>query len=175
MRAFVLTLVLIVALPLAVSCGGTGGTGSAEGQGSPPEPPDPSPTRNAENPAEQADQTTGVATGRPGDGQQPSANAAARCYVDSVNAEDLDALVDCFAPDGAVVDVSRRIEGRDPIRRWAGKEVMGGSLRVLEEDARPNGTRLLVHWAPAGSDGWQTFYTFEVRDGRIVVAGLQFA
>ena len=95
--------------------------------------------------------------------------------MDAVNDEDLDALVGCFAPDGAVVDVSRRIEGRDAVREWAGNEVMGGSLRVLEEEPRPDGIRLLVHWAPAGSDGWRAFYTFEARDGRIVLAGFQYA
>lgn len=163
MRAFILILGLIVALPLAVSCSG-GGSESAEGRDPPSEPPGLSPTRSAKNPAE-----------RSGEDQQPSANAAARCYVDPVNGDDLDAPVVCFATNGAVVDVSRRIEGQDAIRRWAGDEVMEGSLRVLEEEPRPNGTRLLVHRAPAGSDGWRAYHTFEAQDGRIVVANLQYA
>ena len=81
----------------------------------------------------------------------------------------------CFAPDGVVVDVSRRIEGRDAIREWAANEVIGGTLRVIRSEPRPGGVRLLVHWAPAGSEGWRAYYTFEVREGRIVVAELQYA
>jgi hypothetical protein len=104
-----------------------------------------------------------------------SAAGPARCYVDAVNDEDLDALVGCFAPDGVVVDVSRRIEGRDAIREWAANEVIGGTLRVIRSEPRPGGVRLLVHWAPAGSEGWRAYYTFEVREGRIVVAELQYA
>jgi ketosteroid isomerase-like protein len=100
---------------------------------------------------------------------------AARCYVDAVNGEDLDALVGCFAPDGVVVDVSRRIEGRDAIREWAGNEVIGGTLRVIESEPRRDGARLLVHWAPEGSDGWRAYYTFEGEGGRIAVADLQYA
>lgn len=114
-------------------------------------------------------------TANSGEGKQASVETAARCYVDAVNAEDLDALVGCFVSNGVVADVSRRIEGPDAVREWAGNEVMGGSLRVLEEEPRPNGTRLLVHWAPAGSDGWRAYYSFEVQDGRIVVADLQYA
>jgi hypothetical protein len=113
----------------------------------------------------------------------PAANAAgralsggARAYVDAVNAGDLDALVAAFAPDGQVVDVSRRIAGRDAIREWADGEVIGGSLRV--DGVTPIGPdvqRVRVHWAPAGSGGWAADYTFTDRDGQVVVADLQYA
>lgn len=103
------------------------------------------------------------------------ADPAVMCYVDAVNAEDLDALVGCFAPDGLIVDVSREISGSDAIRTWADREVIGGTLEVLEVEATDVGQRLLVHWAPAGSDGWRAYYTFEVRDGLIVSADLQYA
>jgi hypothetical protein len=101
---------------------------------------------------------------------------AAQCYVDAVNAENLDALVECFAPDGLVIDVSRRFEGAEAVRRWADNEVIGGSLRVLEVAEHHEGSvRLLVHWAPAGSQGWQAYYTFDYADGRITTADLQYA
>ncbi|MDP9486795.1 MAG: nuclear transport factor 2 family protein [Actinomycetota bacterium] len=100
---------------------------------------------------------------------------AESCYVDAVNAEDLNALVGCFSPEGVVVDVSDRIEGQDAIRRWAVNEVMGGTLEVLEAEPRTGGVRLLVHWAPEGSSGWRAYYTFEAKDGRIVAADLQYA
>ncbi|WP_410793476.1 nuclear transport factor 2 family protein [Kribbella sp. C-35] len=84
---------------------------------------------------------------------------AARTYVDAVNRRDLDGLVNAFRPDGQVVDVSRTITGRDAIRTWARNEVIGGSLRVVRVvERRPDGQKLLVHWAPAGSNGWPAHY-----------------
>ena len=100
---------------------------------------------------------------------------AIMCYVNAINAEDLDALVGCFAPDALIVDVSREISGSDAIRAWADGEVIGGTLEVLEVEATDAGQRLLVHWAPAGSDGWRAYYTFEVQDELIVLADLQYA
>lgn len=102
--------------------------------------------------------------------------AGARCYVDAVNAQQLDDLVGCFASDGVVVDVTRRIVGGEAIRAWADREVMGGTLQVLAVDQQqPGHTRLLVHWAPRGSQGWRAFYTFEEQDGSITLADLQYA
>ncbi|MEV4174344.1 nuclear transport factor 2 family protein [Nonomuraea sp. NPDC049709] len=102
--------------------------------------------------------------------------AAARAYVDAVNARDLDALVAAFASDAEIVDVSRSIRGHDAIREWAGNEVIGGTLRVVSiAENRADGQKLLVHWAPAGSGGWRAHYDFTVRDGRVVRADLQYA
>lgn len=101
---------------------------------------------------------------------------AVQAYIDAVNRQDLAALVDSFAPDGVVVDVSRRIEGRDAIRRWAEREVIGGALRVIRvAEQRPNGQRLLVHWAPSGSGGFEAYYDFTTALGVIVAADLQYA
>ncbi|GAA3967226.1 hypothetical protein GCM10023085_57090 [Actinomadura viridis] len=105
-------------------------------------------------------------------GVQPAAQA----YVDAVNREDLDALVAAFAPDGKVIDVSRTIAGRDAIRDWARNEVIGGRLRVLSiAERRTGGQKLLVHWAPAGSDGWRAHYDFTVSGNGIRTADLQYA
>jgi hypothetical protein len=101
---------------------------------------------------------------------------AAQAYVDAVARRDLDGLVNAFHPDGRIVDVSRTIAGHDAIRTWAGNEVIGGTLEVLEiVERRPDGQKLLVRWAPAGSDGWRAHYDFTVRDDRISVANLQYA
>ncbi|MCP2354867.1 hypothetical protein HD597_001887 [Nonomuraea thailandensis] len=101
---------------------------------------------------------------------------AGQAYVDAVNAGDLDALVASFAPDAVIVDVSRSIEGHDAIRRWAGDEVIGGTLRVLSvAERRADGQKLLVHWAPGGSGGWRAHYDFTIGDGLIVKADLQYA
>lgn len=101
---------------------------------------------------------------------------AAQAYVDAVARRDLDLLVKAFHPDGRIVDVSRTIAGHDAIRTWAGNEVIGGTLEVLEiVERRPDGQKLLVRWAPAGSDGWRAHYDFTVRGDRITVANLQYA
>lgn len=102
--------------------------------------------------------------------------APVRCYVDAVNALALDTLVGCFAPDGLVVDVRRQIAGREAIRTWANNEAIGGSLEVLAVDAQREGhVRLLVHWAPSGSQGWRAFYTFDYANGQVTRADLQYA
>jgi hypothetical protein len=101
---------------------------------------------------------------------------AAQAYVDAVARRDLDGLVRAFHADGRIVDVSRTIAGHDAIRTWADNEVIGGTLRVIQVvEQRPDGQKLLVHWAPAGSDGWRAHYDFTVRDDRISVANLQYA
>lgn len=105
-------------------------------------------------------------------GVQPAAQA----YVDAVNRQDLDALVDAFAPDGRMIDVSRTIAGREAIRDWARKEVIGGRLRVVSiAERRADGQKLLVHWAPSGSDGWRAHYDFTVSGNGIRTADLQYA
>jgi hypothetical protein len=101
---------------------------------------------------------------------------AAQAYVDAVARRDLDGLVSAFHPDGRIVDVSRTIAGHEAIRTWARNEVIGGTLEVLEiVERRPNGQKLLVRWAPAGSDGWRAHYDFTVRGDRISLAELQYA
>jgi hypothetical protein len=101
--------------------------------------------------------------------------AQARAYVDAVNGNDLNALVESFAEDGAILDVSRRIAGRDAIREWADDEVMGGTLKVLEVTPMADGQDLLVHWAPSGSDGWRAHYRFTFKGDKVSLADLQYA
>jgi SnoaL-like domain len=118
--------------------------------------------------------TAAAATARPGLEVPP----AVQRYIDGVNNNDLDRLVGSFAPDGMVIDVSRRIPGRAAIRQWARTEVMGGRLRVIRVARNPwrrPGLTLLVRFAPAGSVGWDAYYRFVVRKARIAVADLQYA
>ncbi len=51
-------------------------------------------------------------------------------YVDAVNASDLDAIVATFASDAYINDGRREIRGRDAIRRFAEKEVVGDHLSM---------------------------------------------
>ena len=129
--------------------------------------------------------TEAIATGSPtaassskavADTPDPAVSPGAHAYVDAVNTGDLDALVAAFTDDGEVVDVTRRIRGREAIRTWAGNEVIGGSLRIDDvTQLTPDRQRLRVHWAPARSDGWAADYTFTTRGNQVTVADLQYA
>ncbi|WP_261300730.1 nuclear transport factor 2 family protein [Paenibacillus andongensis] len=99
----------------------------------------------------------------------------ARPYVDAVNNGDLDALVNSFAEEAVITDVKRQIKGWEEIRFWGKNEVMGGTLEVLENEPKPKGVRMLVHFAPKGSKGFKAYYTFEFKDGKIISADLQYA
>lgn len=103
-------------------------------------------------------------------------HAPVRAYVDAVNDEQLDALVAAFNPDGAVVDVGRRIQGHDAIRQWADDEVIGGTLEVLEvAESRPDFQKLLVRFAPMGVFGFRAYYAFTLADDHIALADLTYA
>ncbi|WP_329565038.1 nuclear transport factor 2 family protein [Kitasatospora sp. NBC_01266] len=101
--------------------------------------------------------------------------APARAYVDAVAAKDLDGLVAAFDPAGVVIDVGREIRGRDAIRQWAGREVIGGRLTVLRATPRPGGTTMLVVFAPGGVGGFRADYAFDLSGGLITRAALSYA
>lgn len=139
-------------------------TGCASGAG------DPAGTSEASPPPAASPSTTASPE------QGASVSTAAQRYIDAVNSGDLEALVDSFTADAAIVDVSRRVTGADAIRTWADSEVIGGTLRVDDvADIDPATQRIRVHWAPAGSDGWAADYTFTTDGDRITLADLQYA
>ena len=102
--------------------------------------------------------------------------AEARSYVDAVQAHNLDALVNSFTEDAVVVDVGRRIAGRNRIRQWAQDEVIGGRIEVLGRTPMADGEDLLVRFAPGGRGrGFEAHYQFTYHDGRIAHADLTYA
>lgn len=106
----------------------------------------------------------------------PTVNAAGQSYVDAVRAKDLDKLVNSFAEDGVVVDVGRRIEGRQKIREWADNEVIGGTLDVLGRTPFDQGETLLVRFSPGGAGGgFKANYKFTYQHGLIARADLTYA
>jgi hypothetical protein len=119
--------------------------------------------------------TPPLATTAASQNQSVTVSAASECYLEAVNARNLDKLTACFAPDALIIDVTRQITGQTAIRTWAQNEVIGGSLQVVRNEASANRDRMLVHWAPAGSNGWRAYYTFDYVDGRITRADLQYA
>jgi hypothetical protein len=102
--------------------------------------------------------------------------APVRCFHTAVNNAALDALLNCFAPRGVVVDVSRRFAGRDAIRTWAASELIGGRLTILRRAAKPRnptGRTFLVRFAPSGSGGFLAHYRFVARNGKLVLVDMQ--
>ncbi|GAA2876610.1 hypothetical protein GCM10020220_077760 [Nonomuraea rubra] len=88
---------------------------------------------------------------------------------------DADALAAAFAPDGLVIDVGREIRGRDAIRRWAAGEVIGGVYELLGHTSRAGGVSMLVHFQPGGVGGFRANYHFDITDGLITRATLEYA
>jgi hypothetical protein len=104
-----------------------------------------------------------------------SLDPAARRYLDAVAARDADAVAAAFTPDAVVVDVGREIRGRDAIRAWADAEVVGGVYTLLDHTPRAGGTTLLVRFQPGGVGGIRATYRFDIADGLIVRATLEYA
>jgi ketosteroid isomerase-like protein len=127
--------------------------------------------------AAQATTTTPApaASATPATTGQSVLDPAVSCYVEAVTARNLEGLVNCFASDGVVVDVTRQIKGQEAIRTWAHNEVIGGKLEVLENQPGPGRNKLLVRWSPAGSQGWKAWYSFEFKEGKLTSADLQYA
>ncbi|WP_039801908.1 nuclear transport factor 2 family protein [Nocardia araoensis] len=97
----------------------------------------------------------------------------AQRYLKAVAAGDADAVAAAFAPDGLVIDVSRRIRGREAIRHWAAVEFVGGVYTVLWHSPRVGGTTLLVRFRLPGGE-IRAIYSFDIADGLITRADLHY-
>jgi hypothetical protein len=100
---------------------------------------------------------------------------AAQRYLDAVADRDADAVAAAFTPDGLVVDVGREIRGRAAIRQWAANEVIGGVYTLLDHIPRASGVTLLVRFQPGGVGGFRANYHFDITDGLITKATLEYA
>jgi hypothetical protein len=87
------------------------------------------------------------------------------------------ALAQAFAEHGQVIDVGRLINGRDAIRDWAEREVIGGRYQLLEINAldKRRQTILLEFTPPDAAAGFRARYTFTYNEDYIVAADLQYA
>ena len=100
----------------------------------------------------------------------------ARAYVKAVAEKNLDALLACFHSNAVIIEVNRRIEGIDEIRRWAENEVIGGNLEVLKSTKREEGVTMLVKFTPEGwPNGFRAYYRFDFENKKIIKADLQYA
>jgi hypothetical protein len=96
-------------------------------------------------------------------------------HIGAVNALDIDAIVDTFAQDAYVNDNHREFVGRDAIRRWVAKEMVGDSVTIDVREVLDNHGDTIVRGAYDGSfdrtnlpDEIVLTNYFSVRDGKIV-------
>ena len=96
-------------------------------------------------------------------------------HIAAVNAFDTDAIMATFAPDAYVNDAHREISGRDAIRRWVAKEMVGDKVTLDVREVIDHYGDIIVRAAYDGTydktglpDPLVMSNYFGVRDGRIV-------
>src|SRR3954452_2507905 len=83
--------------------------------------------------------------------------------VAAVNAGDTDAFLSLFAPDGWIDDNGRRFTGRDEMRGWSDRELIGANTRFDVTGSEPvdGGVAVDIEVASDGFNGYSRF-AFEV-------------
>jgi hypothetical protein len=84
--------------------------------------------------------------------------------IDAANANDTDAFLASFGPDGVVDDWGREFHGRDAIRGWSDHEFIGVNvtLDVIGVEQRDGATTVT---AQVGGDGFNgpSHFTFDLQ------------
>jgi ketosteroid isomerase-like protein len=95
-------------------------------------------------------------------------------HIEAVNAFDLDAIVDTFAPDALVNDARREFWGTDAIRRWVAKEMVGDRVTIEVTEVIDHQRQVIVRGRYDGDfdktnlpDELILTNYFTVRDGKI--------
>jgi hypothetical protein len=101
--------------------------------------------------------------------------SAVQCYFEAVAAKSAVAIANCFVRDGLVIDVDRRIEGREAIREWAAQEVIGGVYHIIRAQPAGEQVSVLLTFAPDNSEPFRARYDFEIHEEKIVKVDLQYA
>jgi hypothetical protein len=96
-------------------------------------------------------------------------------HIDAINAFDTDAVVATFTDDAYVNDNHREFRGRDAIRRWVDKEIVGDKVTIEVREVIEHYGDTIVRGAYDGQfdkanlpDELVLSNYFAVRDGRIV-------
>lgn len=101
---------------------------------------------------------------------------AFKIYLDGVDKNDSKLLASSFTEKGSVKDVSRLIEGRAAIERWADNEVLFLEYRVGKVVYKKEGAIVYNHISfGSGSGGFFGRYDMEIQNGKIKYADLQYA
>ena len=88
--------------------------------------------------------------------------------VAAANANDTEAFLACFTPDGVVDDWGREFRGPDEIRDWSDREFIGAHVS-LEVTGVEHGAAAMTVTATVGGDGFNgpSHFMFAVDRGRL--------
>ncbi len=96
-------------------------------------------------------------------------------HITAVNAQDTDAIMATFADDAYVNDARREFTGRDAIRRWVDREMVGDKVTIEVREVLDHYGETIVRGAYEGTfdrtnlpDELVLSNYFSVRDGKIV-------
>jgi hypothetical protein len=96
-------------------------------------------------------------------------------HIEAVNTLDTDRIVATFADDAYVNDARREFVGRDAIRKWVAKEMVGDSVTIEVREVLDHHGDTIVRGAYDGTfdrtnlpDELVLTNYFSVRDGKIV-------
>ena len=91
-----------------------------------------------------------------------------RAAIDAANANDTDAFLACFPPDGVVDDWGREFAGHDEIRGWSDHEFIGVKVNLSVVQVAVEDVDVVVT-AQVGGDGFNglSHFTFQVEGGRV--------
>jgi hypothetical protein len=96
-------------------------------------------------------------------------------HITAVNAQDTDAIMATFADDAYVNDARREFAGRDAIRRWVDREMVGDKVTIEVRAVLDHYGDTIVRGAYQGTfdrtnlpDDLVLSNYFSVRDGKIV-------
>lgn len=93
---------------------------------------------------------------------------ALQSAVDAINAEDEDAFVAAFSPDGVVNDWGRILRGADGVRSWARSDAVGAQARIAVIEAASTGdtAHIVFDWTSRVFNGRSEAYV-TLADGLI--------
>src|ERR1700744_4130555 len=96
-------------------------------------------------------------------------------FIAATNAHDGDAFINSFADDGIVNDVARTFKGRDAIKQWSDKEIIGDKVTLVADKVLEHYGELMLTALIDGNydktkapDPLYLDYFFTVRDNKIV-------
>jgi len=97
-------------------------------------------------------------------------------YLEGVEKDQSEILILGFTEDGRVLDVSRTIEGRQAIKRWADKEVLSLEYSVGKIVFTKKGARLYNNIRfGQNTSGFYASYDLDLKEGLIHFSDLQYA
>jgi hypothetical protein len=93
---------------------------------------------------------------------------AVQAALDAANANDLDAFLAAFTPDGVVDDWGREFRGRARITGWSDAEFIGVQVSLEVTEVRVTGGQVVIT-AQVGGNGFNgpSHFTFDVEGDKV--------